>query len=442
MNVDWASRPAGDGSAGDGSAGDGYVDAAFPTLAEVLAPVVRGRAPVAVYYYPGRTLQVTHHDGAGGLLTRDAVPLGDAARPTSVLGPGERWDGALRCVVRTFPHDPGLPGLARLVADLGAGPDDVLSYLPGLRAVLRSRTPAGPVVVKAGGDPEALRRNHSRHRALHASLVVDRASAPAVSRPLDVDGTRLVRREELLPGTSPERALAAGASPQALAAAVADRVAALHALPPRDELHLADHAAAVLLARWRRKTLRTVGRALPGLAPRATAVVDALDAARPAAAATGVVHGDLHTANLLAGPAGVTLLDPDALGVGDPELDVAVLVGRLLLVAAAAGDPRGDVTAFARGVVPAYEAAAGRPLRAGVLAWYLAGTLVGRQVRTSIRHLAPGLEPLCAGLLGLAEQAAALVAADDGLDAAAVVGALAGSVPGVPSAPALSGSGA
>ena len=438
MNVDWGGRP------GD----DGYADPAFPALQDVLAPLVPGRQPVAVYYYPGRTLQVTHADGAGGLLTRDAVPLGGDPRGATVLGPGERWDGALRCVVRTFPHDPGLPELPGIVAGLGAAADDVLSYLPGLRAVLRATTPTGPVVVKAG-DRESLRRNHSRHTALHAL----EGRGFGVSRPLDVDPGRGLRREELLAGTCPVRALAAGARPGPLAAAVAAPVAALHALDPADDLLLADHTAPVLLARWRRKTLRTVGRALPALAPRAAAVVDVLDGARPAGLgdAAGVVHGDLHTANVLVGPAGVTLLDLDALGRGDPELDLAVLVGRLLLVAVAAGPAGGaGPVALARGLVPAYDAAARtagrRALRADVLAWYLAGTLVGRQVRTSIRHLAPGLEPLCDRLVRLAEQVLRHVPAGPGgpgVGAAAVVDDLAGTIvagPG-PAVPVLARAG-
>lgn len=431
MNVDWGGRPD----------DDGYADPAFPALQDVLAPVVPGREPVAVYYYPGRTLQVTHADGAGGLLTRDAVPLGGDPRSASVLGPGERWDGALRCVVRTFPHDPGLPELPGIVAELGATADDLLSYLPGLRAVLRVTTPTGPVVVKAG-DRESLHRNHSRHSVLHAI----EGRGFAVSRPLGVDEERGLRREELLAGTCPVRALAAGARPGPLAAAVAAPVAALHGLAPADALLLADHTAPVLLARWRRKTLRTIGRALPDLAPRATAVVDVLDGARPAGLGTaaGVVHGDLHTANVLVGPAGVTLLDLDALGRGDPELDLAVLVGRLLLVAVAAGPGGGaDAVALARGLVPAYDAAAaaaGRPsLRADVLAWYLAGTLVGRQVRTSVRHLAPGLAPLCDDLVRLAGAAADRVTAGPGTTAASVVDDLAALVR--PVAPVLARAG-
>ena len=396
MNVDWGERAVGT-----------YADPAFPALDALLAPVVPGRDPVAVYYYPGRTLQVTHTDAAGGLLTRDAVPVGAPGGPpgpAGLLGPGERWDGDLRCVVRSFPHDPGLPTLARVAAELAAGPGDLLSYLPGRRAVLRSASADGPVVTKIG-DPDSVLRNHSRHVELFAAA--DRGFR--LSEPLELDQTRALRRERLLPGVP---LVATTADPDGLAAALAEQVVALHALDPAALSALADHTAPVLLARWGRKTVRTVGRALPELAPRAAAVVDRLAADRPAglgdAATAGIVHGDLHAANVLVGVDGPVLLDLDELGRGDPELDVAVLVGRLLLVATRAdGAAAAGLLRLARAVVPAHDAAAsvrGRgALRPDVLAWYLAGTLVGRQVKTCVRHLAPGLAATCEVLVTLAE---------------------------------------
>lgn len=388
MNVDWA---------GHGTAP--HTDAAFPTLAECLAPLVPGAAPVAVYYYPGRTLHVVQRDPDDRLVTRDVPPVG---APAALLGPGERWDADLRCVVRTFPHDPGLPALAAVVRSTGAGPADVLSYLPGRRAVLRATGPHGPLVVKVG-DVESLRRNHSRHLALHGLA----GRSFRVSRPDSLDEEAGLRREELLEGVPLVRALAGLAGPEAvgtLAADLAVQVAALHGLDAGRDLAglpLADHTAPVAFARWQRKTLRTIGRALPALAPRAAAVVDGLAGSVPAPGA-GVVHGDLHAANVHVGPAGPVLLDLDELGRGDRELDVAVLVGRLLLVSDSSG--RADTTALARAFVAAHDTVAA-PLRGDVLAWYLAGTLVGRQVKTSIRHLAPDLAALCARLVGLAEVA-------------------------------------
>jgi aminoglycoside phosphotransferase (APT) family kinase protein len=253
-----------------------------------------------------------------------------------------------------------------------------------------------------------------------------------MSRPDSLDEDAGLRREELLAGVPLVRALDTVAGPdgvEPLAADLAGQVAALHALDPGRDLAglpLADHTGPVAFARWHRKTLRTIGRALPALAPRAAAVVDGLAGSVPAPA-DGVVHGDLHAANVHVGPEGAVLLDLDELGRGDRELDVAVLVGRLLLVSDSAG--RTDTTALARAFVAAHDASGAVPLRGDVLAWYLAGTLVGRQVKTSIRHLAPDLEALCTRLVGLAEVAFAVHRdAGPGTSAAEVVDRLAGAV--------------
>lgn len=434
MNVDWGSR----------TGAGGYADPAFPALDAVLAPIVAGRDPVAVYYYPGRTLQVVHQDERGGLVTRDAVPAGatpDGLRPDAVppdaVPPGERWDAALRCVVREFPHDPGLPALAAVVAWLGATPQDVLSYLPGSRAVLRSAAADGATVTKLGA-PEPLRRNHDRHVALFRA---GRRYGLRLSEPLAIDPAGAWRRERLLPGSTLVRALEAGADPVMLAAGVADQLAALHAVPGGVVPQPVDHRAPVLLDRWGRKAVRKVARALPGLEPRMRAVVERLAQWQPAGladpAAAGAVHGDLHVANLLVGPGGPVLLDLDEAGLGDPELDLAVLTGRLLLVAGRVpGALRAEVATFTRALVPRYDAEAagrGRPaLRPEVLAWYLAGTMLGRQARTCVGHLAPDLARCCAVLVTLAERSLDLLAgpvpAGGRPDAAAVLDDLLGQV--------------
>ena len=45
----------------------------------------------------------------------------------------------------------------------------------------------------------------------------------------------------------------------------------------------------------------------------------------------------------------------------------------------------------------------GRPVTAAGFGWWLAASLVGRQLKTSVRHLAPRLGPLAANLLDLAD---------------------------------------
>ena len=228
---------------------------------------------------------------------------------------------------------------------------------------------------------------------------------------MGVDRAGSWRRERLLPGSTLVRALAAGAGADRLAAGVADQLAALHAVPANRVPCPVDHRAPVLLDRWGRKAVRKVSRALPGLEPRMRAVVERLTALRPTGpdGPAATVHGDLHVANILAGPDGPVLVDLDEAGLGDPELDLAVLAGRLLLVAdGASAALRPEVVTLAREILLRYDAAAaarGRPaLRPDRLAWYLAGAMLGRQARTCVGHLAPDLARRCAGLVALAER--------------------------------------
>lgn len=386
MNVDWGSRT-----------GPAHHDAAFPALGDVLAPPDAVGGPVVVYYYPGRTLQTVHAVQGGTLVVTDAVPWG---APPTALSAGECWDGTLRAVRRDLPRDAGLPALAEevqaaglLPADLG---DRLLAYVPGRRAVLR----LDDLILKVG-EPTSTLRNHRRQHALWNAS----GREFAMSKPRLVDPRRGVRSEELSTGVPLLRALT-GRPVQELAAELAEHIAAFHRLPP-PPVPLADHGASATLRRWRNKTVRTIGRALPDLAPKAAAIVTRLADRRPEPIAPLLLHGDFHAANVLVGPAGPVLLDLDELGLGAPELDIAVMTGRLLLVATAQPEAPGaaSVVRLAAALAGAYDTCADRPLRPEAFAWHLAGTLVGRQVKTSIRHLAPDLHQLADRLLDLADAA-------------------------------------
>ena len=157
-----------------------------------------------------------------------------------------------------------------------------------------------------------------------------------------------------------------------------------------------------ILDRIERKVLPRIDGALPALSDRARVLLRRLGAAAPAldGLAPSTMHGDLHTANVLIGGDGaVTFLDLDRLARGHVEFDLALLAGRFLLIALNRG---ADVAPVARAVAAfpdAYAAASGQRASEAVFAWYVAAHLLGRQLRTCIRHWVPGVAVLAPTLL-------------------------------------------
>ena len=115
------------------------------------------------------------------------------------------------------------------------------------------------------------------------------------------------------------------------------------------------------------------------------------------------VHGDCHLANLLLDDAGLIFLDLDEIALAEPEQDLALFASRLLLVAVHRAEGLEEAASLVAALPDAYAAATGRPVTAAGFGWWLAASLVGRQLKTSVRHLAPGLGPLAATLLDLAD---------------------------------------
>lgn len=356
-----------------------------PSLAAALPGVAGPQELLNVYYYPGRTLQALWRIGPT-VCTVEAFPA-DQPLPAGQGTPleAEHW------VARVFPHDPGLPTLAGAAADLGAGAE-LLSYLPGRRAVL-----ADPTRIIKVSTPELVATAHRRQVALW--------SAPGrrfrMPRPLSVDPGRGVRVEERVTGVRVESRIGQ-VPPERLARLVAGDLAALHAA--RVPVQLPRFGAPELIARVEHKTLRTLRRALAPLAPQAERVVARLGANMPDPSGPQVtVHGDCHLANLLLDDAGVIFLDLDEIALGEPELDLALFASRLLLVAVHHGEGLEESAELVAALPGAYADATGRPVPAAAFGWWLAASLVGRQLKTSVRHLAPGLGPLAASLLDLAE---------------------------------------
>lgn len=396
MNVGWRHSP---------DSRDDWSDPAFPAGRALLDParvataIADVRPPAAevgtagtarllnVYYYPGRTLQAVHRLADGSVVTVEGVPAG------SPPAPGERTVPALGAVVRPFPVDAGLPSLRDVLRT--TGPDaDLLTYLPGRRCVLGTRTS----VAKVSTGP-VVSRAHARQLALWRAP--DRRFRMA--EPLLLETDRAVRWERRLSGDRLDARLD-GLSGDALAALVAAELAALHELSP-DGLDLPLAGPEELLSRLERKTLRTLGRALPALAPQAGAAVARLRAAGiPDCGPRTPVHGDCHLANLLLDDSGVLMLDLDEMGLGDAESDLAQVATRTLLVALHSGTGLDGAVELAVALPEAYEVAGGRPVDPSAYAWYVAACLLARQVKTCVRHAAPDLPALVRQLVGLAER--------------------------------------
>ncbi len=377
-----------------------------------------GLAVENVWYIPGRALRVVYacrrgEPGGPRILSVD-FSRGGPADPAAGGTPVPEWQ-AVAC---RFPADRALHGLpdlvdaaaisARLSAALGTGVPgasmrwSLLSYLPGERAALRLRWPQAGADVVAKLDASAA-ASHARMDALWR----DPARRFGMAEPLLALPDLPARCERFVVGERLEALAARAAGPtgtlearDALLRPVMNGLVALHGSRLSG---LARKPAEELLRRVQRKVLPRIAVALPELAPRAAALVEVLAATVPPPGPPRVLHGDLHTANLLLDEDGrVVFIDLDSLCLGDPALDLAQLGTRLALGEARAGNAPAMLAAAGR--LPAlYAAAGGEAPDARTYAWYVAMLLVGRQIKTCIRHLAPELPTLAERLLDAAE---------------------------------------
>jgi Phosphotransferase enzyme family len=379
----------------------------FANVAELAAQLgtpERRAELLNVWYIPRKSLQVVYRFPDRGdilrvrFLARDAPPppLGP---PGTVTLPG--W-GA---VGWWFPADPALPELALLgkpgALDARVGAVEslrVLSYLPGERCALRVRR-AGrrPLAVKVERPPETRAAADALARLWHAP---DRRFG--MPEPLGSDPAAGLRWEAFVAGRRLDADLSEPAL-RSLMPAVARDLAALHraADPAAMPLTPAD-----VVDRLERKVLPRVDGALPDLSARARCLVAALAASAPPppGADAATLHGDLHTANVLAGEDGaVTFLDLDRRACGHAAYDLALLAGRFLLVAQARGADLEPVARTVAELPRAYAEASGTPVPEAEVAWYMAAHLLGRQLRTCIRHWVPGVAAVAPLLLDWAE---------------------------------------
>lgn len=404
MNVDWGHL-----GAVSAAAGLAAPDAAVPMrerfadvdeLTAQLGMPERSAEILNVWYIPEKSLQVVYRLVPGGDILRVRFLAPDA--PPPALAPaGTVTLADWSAVGWWFPTDPALPELS-ILAEPGAlgarvGPIEastVLSYLPGERCALRAlRTNGREVVVKV----ERAAETHAAADALRR-LWAAPGRRFAMPEPLGIDAAAGLRWEAFVPGRRLDADLS-GPTLRALMPAVARNLAALHA---SDGAGLDELGPQQVLDRIGRKVLPRIDGALPALAGRARELVATLAATAPlpGGAPAATLHGDLHTANVLVGAGGaITFLDLDRLARGPAAYDLALLAGRFLLAALSRGADAGPV-ARAVGELPrAYGAAGGAPVAEADFAWHMAAHLLGRQLRTCIRHWVPGVAVLAPTLL-------------------------------------------
>lgn len=409
-------------------------EAAAGAAASGLAAAVMGRADPAhepaeatvenVWYVPDKQLVVVYRLGGvpalQALVTVVFDPPGaaDDAPEADAADAPQRRAGAVRLAgprawAWPWPHDPG--GLA--LADwqrpawaqqhLGAASATgtlqsprLLSYLPGQRcALLWHDAQDQPQVVQKAQRGAA--QSHAAMQALWQRP--DRRFAMA--EPLAADATAAaaaVRWERFVPGQRLEQAAdALGWEPmlrRALAALVDLHASAVPGLPQQGRRDVLD--------RLEGKVLRRIHGALPALAPACRRLTEALASDRPGdEGPVATLHGDLHTGNLLVTPAGaIVFIDLDSLVQGAPAYDLALLTTRLLLVGLIEPARRVQLAPLLARIPQWYVEAGGAAAAIEHHAWHVAALLLACQIKTCIRHLAPGLPGLAAQLLALAER--------------------------------------
>ena len=314
-------------------------------------------------------------------------------------------------VVLDFPEDPQQPAIRRMTdeayvarmidgatggsCDTGAFRWSMLSYLPGDRCALLQQFGHGTDRYVAKLQKDQAGRTHARMRALW--------QAPGrrfgMPEPVACDGVAAIRWERFVVGQRFEAK--SGQELEPMLRAVCRGLVQLHC-SKLDDLRF--QRLADVLARVQGKVLKRIADALPHLGPRSAAFAVSLHhaAARMPQRPLLPIHGDFHSANILSRGESVHFIDLDSLSLGDPALDLALLGTRMVLEALVADRDVVPVAAAVSKLPALYAEAGGEPVPESVFAWYVAAMLVARQLRTCIRHLAPGLPRIAPVLLDAA----------------------------------------
>jgi hypothetical protein len=329
--------------------------AAFQLLRRVLGFDPDGVRIEAVRYKPGRRLVVQYEVAAGARIVT-AVALADSKLDLRRLAraPGVTWDPVLDCLVQRWPHDAALPTLAlprdelagRLGVDRGVHRPELLGYKPFARATLRF----GRHVAKLYASNEKWRgAADALDRVTHEGLTAASLEGAAADLRATV--------QHFVEGSVPDGSEVAGPA--------ATLLRRLHALETRGLLRR--QAADRLDEAARAATL--VGTLVPALEPRLEALLRTLARRMPPDSRYLTTHGDFEPGQLIAGTAGLTLVDVDDLCAASPADDL----GRY--AAHSVRGEEGDLEAL-REVVASLVAGYGA--RPEGLDWYVAVSILAR----------------------------------------------------------------
>lgn len=374
-----------------------------------------------VWWIPEKSFEViyemTRASGRREIVTLKFVPEGEArsvceATRARVLDPASvhilaNWSAVLVRfpndeAMRVLPRALDLDDVARTIArGSGEGAEitawSLLSYLPRDRASI--------CYALGAGSQKAAGKLHSTARATHAAMQAlwhVPARAFRIPEPVAFDPDLGMRWERFISGQRIDLAGDRNQIDRQLQRTLAD-LAALHAVVSLDGLPT--NGRAEVLARIERKVMRRIERALPHAAGRAGRLMALLSRGAEALPSEPHVtmHGDFHTGNVLFDGDEPGFIDLDNLAFGEAAYDLALFASRLLLTEIVTGARLEGLGGLIEDLPRRYRAAGGAPVADALFAWYMAALLVGRQLKTCIRHVAPGLPQIADHLFEAAE---------------------------------------
>jgi hypothetical protein len=350
------------------------------------APVVDARV-YHVRYLPGTKACVCYDVCLGGerhavvatIASRDYLAR-RAAKPESVALAGLvdgrspaarplRYEPELDALIQWYPLDLALPALAepveRLLEELeqaGVTLGDVsdepqtLAYTPRRRAVVR----VGPHVLKFYADSTAYEGSVAGLRA-----VADLRNVPTAA----LEGhlpARLITVQPLLHGVEPPR-------PAEVAGEVGELLRELQAGSPSATSPQARPSDQLAVAK---ASAGYIAMLLPALRGRMEALLHELEGTVPPIDRLVPSHGDFYVGQLLATPAGLAVVDWDAIRCAPAALDPASYAAHLV-----SGGPD-DIDEASAALEDLLECYGSRPVG---LSWYLA-TCIVRHARAPFRY--------------------------------------------------------
>ncbi len=297
-----------------------------------------------------------------------------------------------------FPEDAGLPYLAPVQQGFenskpGHGVK-LLNYRRGERCTFLDLA-AGAV----SKIQPAAAQCHQRQMAIYHSS----GRRFGMPEPMHCDDGNQMRTEQLMAGVPfGEQTSLVGV--QAAAHSLINTLAGLHAVPvggiaPALQPFHASH----VMVRYESMFLRRLETAnLPTLPICRTLGDELRKNIPPSPPSVRLLHGDMHSGNVLFHQGTASLIDLDEVTLGDPVYDLALFASDLVLMSVLHPDDR-DVCLEAVGAIPdVYEAVAGVPIDRSSYSWHLAALIASRQIKTCINRAAPFIDDITSTLAKIA----------------------------------------